>query len=83
MILVVTLGPCSSPGSSCNMRRFYSVALATSLFGEAGVVRRWGRMGSQGQTQTDWYEDSGPAESARQKLLTQKRRRDYVPTSMS
>ena len=64
---------------SRNMRRFYSVALATSLFGEVGVLRQWGRMGSQGQSRTDWYAGSGPAEMARQKLVTQKRRRGYVP----
>jgi len=68
---------------SCNMRRFYSVALATSLFGKAGVVRQWGRIGSQGQSRTDWYEESSPAEAARQKLVDQKRRRGYVPTSTS
>ena len=61
---------------SCNMRRFYSVALATSLF---GVVRRWGRIGRQGQSRTDWYERSGPAEAVRQMLVARKRRRGYVP----
>lgn len=39
--------------SSCNMRRFYSLALVTSLWGESGVVRQWGRIGSQGQRRTD------------------------------
>lgn len=27
---------------ACNMPRFYSLELATSLFGEHGVVRHWG-----------------------------------------
>ncbi len=67
---------------SCNMRRFYSVALAVSLFGETGVVRQWGRIGTEGQSRTDWYEGSGPAEAARQRLLSQKRRRGYVATSV-
>ena len=64
---------------SCNMRRFYSVALATSLFGECGVVRQWGRIGTLGQTRTDWYDGSGPAEAARQQLLSQKQRRGDAP----
>ena len=68
---------------SCNMRRFYSVALATSLFGQVGVVRQWGRIGSQGQSRTDWYEEVGPAIASRQTLLAWKRRRGYVPTSGS
>jgi len=68
---------------SRNMRRFYSAALATSLFGEVGVVRQWGRIGSQGQSRTDWYEGSGSAEAARLKLLSQKQRRGYMPTSQS
>ena len=68
---------------SCNIRRFYSVALATSLFGQVGVVRQWGRIGSQGQSRTDWYEDVGPAIASRQTLLAWKRRRGYVATSGS
>ena len=64
---------------SCNMRRFYSVALATSLFGECGVVRQWGRIGTEGQTRTDWYDGSGPAKAALLKLLRQKQRRGYAP----
>ena len=67
---------------TCNMRRFYSVALATSLFGKCGVVRQWGRIGSQGQSQTDWYEGQGPAEAARQTLVARKRRRGYVPVAV-
>ena len=61
-----------------NMRRFYSLALATSLFGEAGVVRRWGRIGSSGQSRTDWYSAPLEAETALQALLRAKRRRGYV-----
>lgn len=63
---------------SCNMRRFYSVTLAVSLFGERGVVRQWGRIGTSGQTRTDWYEAPPEAESALQALLRAKRRRGYT-----
>ena len=68
---------------SCNMRRFYSLALATSLFGECGLVRQWGRIGTAGQSRTDWYEQDALAERARQKLLGQKQRRGYAPIRTS
>lgn len=64
--------------SACNMRRFYGLALATSLFGEHGVVRRWGRIGRAGQSRTDWYDEPSDAQSALQTLLRAKRRRGYV-----
>ena len=63
---------------SCNMRRFYSLALATSLFGECGVVRQWGRIGSEGRRRTEWYEEPSGARSALQALLRAKRRRGYT-----
>ncbi|WP_246849619.1 WGR domain-containing protein [Rubellimicrobium arenae] len=63
---------------SCNMRRFYSLALVTSLFGECGVVRHWGRIGTSGQTRTDWYGAAPEAKTALHALLRVKRRRGYV-----
>ncbi|EYD77720.1 hypothetical protein Rumeso_00678 [Rubellimicrobium mesophilum DSM 19309] len=60
------------------MRRFYSMALATSLFGECGGVRQWGRIGTSGQTRTDWYTALPEAEIALQALLRAKRRRGYT-----
>ena len=63
---------------SCNMRRFYSVALAVSIFGECGVVRQWGRIGTSGQTRTDWYGEAPKAAGALQALLRVKRRRGYL-----
>ena len=65
--------------SSCNMRRFYSLALATSLFGEWGVRREWGRIGATGRGRTDWYAEAQEAECALQSLLRAKKRRGYVP----
>ena len=62
---------------SCNMRRFYSLALATSLFGECGVVRHWGRIGTSGQSRTDWYGEHQEAETALHARLRAKRRRGY------
>ncbi len=64
---------------SCNMHRFYSLALAVSLFGECGVVRHWGRIGTSGQHRTDWYNQALKAEATLQALLRTKRRRGYAP----
>lgn len=64
---------------SRNMSRFTSMALVTSLFGECGVVRQRGRLGSQGRSRTDWCEGPGPAEAAGEALRTEKQRRGYVP----
>ncbi|WP_234450974.1 WGR domain-containing protein [Paracoccus sp. MC1862] len=63
---------------ACNMQRFYSLELVTSLFGEHGVVRHWGRIGTAGRSRTDWYEEPGEAESAFQTLLQLKRKRGYA-----
>ena len=63
---------------SCNMRRFCSVALVVSLFGECGVVRQWGRIGTSGQVRTDWYGEAPEAAAALQALLRVKRRRGYL-----
>ena len=62
---------------ACNMHRFYSLALSISLFGKYGVVRQWGRIGTTGQSRTDWYGGAKDAESALQALLTTKQRRGY------
>lgn len=62
-----------------NMHRFYSLELATSLFGERGVVRQWGRIRTSGRSRTDWYDDPHEAESAFQDLLKAKQRRGYAP----
>ena len=67
----------SDPG--CNMYRFYNLELATSLFGEHGVVRHWGRIGTSGRIRTDWYNEPHEAESAFQDLLQAKQRRGYTP----
>ena len=62
---------------SCNMHRFYSVALAVGLFGDYGVVRHWGRIGASGQSRTDWYEEACEADRALQDLLRTKRTKGY------
>ncbi|MBP1807606.1 WGR domain-containing protein [Rubellimicrobium aerolatum] len=62
---------------ACNMRRFYSLALVTSLFGEAGVARQWGRIGAQGQRRTDWHASLEAAAAELERMAGRKRRRGY------
>lgn len=62
-----------------NMHRFYSLELATSLFGEWGVVRHWGRIGTSGRIRTDWYDEPHEAEGAFQDLLRARQKRGYAP----
>ena len=64
---------------SCNMHRFYGLELATSLFGECGVVRHWGRIGTSGRSRTDWFNEAEEAEAAFLVLLRAKHRRGYAP----
>jgi Uncharacterized conserved protein len=62
-----------------NMHRFYGLEFATSLFGECGVVRHWGRIGTSGRRRTDWFNEPQEAEAAFLVLLRAKRRRGYAP----
>lgn len=62
---------------SCNMSRFYGLALVTSLFGEHGVVRHWGRIGSEGRRRTDWHDAPEGAAAELEQVASTKRRRGY------
>lgn len=63
---------------ACDMHRFYSLEFATSLFGERGVVRHWGRIRTSGRSRTDWFNEPQEAEAAFLVLLKGKRRRGYT-----
>lgn len=60
-----------------NMARFYAVSVERSLFGEFMLVRQWGRIGSRGRMQADWFVSASEASSAEDRLLRSKRRRGY------
>ena len=60
-----------------NMRRFYRLSVARSLWGEWGVVRQWGRTGTQGQLRTDWHGEQEEAKAERTRIESAKRRRGY------
>lgn len=67
--------------SSVNMDRFYYVQLTTSLFGDIGVERLWGRRGTRGRQRLDWYESETAAKTALLSLTKQKLTRGYLSKS--
>jgi predicted DNA-binding WGR domain protein len=60
-----------------NMARFYAVAIEPTLFGDWAVVRRWGRIGSHGQSMETWFSDPSPALACADRHEAAKRRRGY------
>ncbi|MFT4118301.1 WGR domain-containing protein [Bradyrhizobium sp.] len=61
-----------------NMRRFYRLSLQPTLFGGVAVVRNWGRIGTNGQTMMQTFDDSMSAGEAFERLARTKRRRGYA-----
>lgn len=60
-----------------NMARFYALSIEATLFADHAVVRRWGRIGTQGRTMTQMHESAGAAIAAFSHLASAKRRRGY------
>ncbi len=60
-----------------NMARFYALSLDVSLFGEALLVRRWGRIGTRGRERADVFVSPDEAAAAMQALASRKVRRGY------
>jgi predicted DNA-binding WGR domain protein len=63
---------------SCNMARFYVLALEPSLFGDTALVREWGRIGHSVQRRLDLFATPELAGEALETWLRRKRRRGYV-----
>ncbi|BBC03839.1 hypothetical protein BE61_p0120 (plasmid) [Bradyrhizobium elkanii USDA 61] len=61
------------------MRRFSLLSLQPTLFGGMAVVRNWGRIGTNGQTMMQTFDDSAKADEAFDRLERTKRRRGYAP----
>jgi predicted DNA-binding WGR domain protein len=61
-----------------NVARFYVLAIEPSLYGDAVLVRAWGRIGSLGR-QRDLYASAGEAGEALEAWLARKVRRGYAP----
>ncbi len=62
---------------SRNMRRFYSLSIQPTLFGEASLIRHWGRIGTNGQEMMETFDVSPAAADAMAQLERTKRRRGY------
>lgn len=60
-----------------NMARFYWVDVTTTLFGEACVVRSWGRIGTFGRTALETCVTLEAAEAVGAKTISAKLRRGY------
>lgn len=61
-----------------NMRRFYSLAIQPTLFGGASVIRNWGRIGTNGQSMMETFEDADEAVAVMARLERVKRGRGYT-----
>ncbi len=60
-----------------NMARYYAMSIDANLFGELCLTRRWGRIGSSGQTLIHHFEREKDAVSLFLELTRQKRARGY------
>lgn len=60
-----------------NMARFYVLAVEPTLFGDAALVREWGRWGSPGRRRLDLYGDLDEAAEALEDWLLRKTKRGY------
>jgi predicted DNA-binding WGR domain protein len=62
---------------SRNLARFYVLAIEPTLFGDAALVREWGRIGSLGRRRLDLHADPVAARESLALWLTRKSRRGY------
>lgn len=60
-----------------NLARFYQVDILPTLFGDWAVVSRWGRIGTYGHTQQDWFPSLPEAQTAHARRVQRKCRRGY------
>jgi predicted DNA-binding WGR domain protein len=74
--LQIVLQRCDCAG---HVARFYVLTIEPSLFGDAALVRAWGRIGSFGRQRLDLYASAGEAGEALETWLARKTRRGYAP----
>jgi len=63
------------------MSRFYEVSVEPTLFGDWALVCRWGRIGTKGRTQQEWFLSKSEAQSAQTAAVAVKRKRCYYAPS--
>lgn len=63
--------------ASKNMARFYAMDISTTLFGQASLTRRWGRIGTAGRAMVHHFDREEDAVLHFLHLLRKKRARGY------
>ncbi len=64
-----------------NMARYYAMSIEPTLFGDACLTRRWGRIGTKGQHMVHHFDRQEDAVHLFLDLLRQKRAHGYKPRS--
>ncbi|MBY5868632.1 MULTISPECIES: WGR domain-containing protein [Rhizobium] len=62
-----------------NMARYYAMEIGQTMFGEACLTRRWGRIGRRGQEKHHVFQREEEAVRLFLDLVKQKRARGYRP----
>lgn len=70
---------CQRVDPARNMARHYLLAIQPTLFGEAAVVRRWGRIGSRGGEKSEVFATEREAAVHFLALARRKRLKGYKP----
>lgn len=65
----------NDPGQ--NMARFYMLSVEPALFGDAALVREWGRWGGSGRRRLDLFPGIAQAAEALEDWLRRKTKRGY------
>lgn len=61
-----------------NMRRFYRLDMQPDLFGGVLLVRQWGRIGAEGRSVAEHFDDATLAAAALAQHAARKTRRGYT-----
>ncbi|AVA24416.1 WGR domain-containing protein (plasmid) [Rhizobium sp. NXC24] len=65
-----------------NMARYYAMSIEPNLFGDICLLRKWGRIGTKGQTMVHHFGREEEAVELFLDLLRRKRKRGYRPRSV-
>jgi len=65
--------------ASKNLARYYAMSIEPNLFGDACLIRRWGRIGARGQSREHHFTREEEAVRLFLQLLRKRRSRGYRP----
>lgn len=60
-----------------NMQRFYILSIEGNLFGGASLIKSWGRIGTQGQSKIELFDDECLAQCELTRFGLSKLKRGY------